>query len=762
VRTDPAARPLLTVKQAVPPVRDDVVRRERLLGELAGASARLVVVVAPAGWGKTVLLSHWASTVPDSTRLAWVTLDETDDEPVRFWRYVLTAWEHASDELSLTPLLAMLGGADPVELAVPLLVNELAAADTRHVLVLDDYHAISDSRIHEAVEFLVTYLPANASLVIASRADPPLPLARLRAKGDLAEFRAHDLRFTPVEAEGLVTSVAGPLEPAVVEAVCERTEGWAAGLQLAALRIRGSTDPHRTALAIRGDDRNVNDYLLSEVLGSLDEASRDLLVRCSPLVTLSGDLCDVALGTTGSVEVLARLEREHLFVARTDDGSTSFRCHRLVRDAFHSELRRRGDSEERAVLRRVAQWLLDGDRPDEAVQHLVLAAEQERVAALLRDYPEPRFFGAGSAALYLTAGESLPDRLVDPALAISLAYAAGLVGHRSRVSHWLDQCERQLAADSTVPGWTSVEAAMACMRSQFVVLDSESASAVELARRSTELETDPSTRGYIDARMALGGSYVLDGRFQEARDVLRIAWKERDGAWSGSSHRALEALTPPQAALVAGLLSLCLVELDQTADLDRLLEQLQPVVTEIEQQWGQAPPRFLAPLRMAAGRHACSQGDAAAAARMLEDACALAEMSPRPTTLVLALAYLAEARLAAGDRPAALAALAKARDVLRDEDISHVGITQLEEVQLRVGTDAVRSAQRRGDLIEPLTDREVSVLRALRGTATQREIGSALFLSVNTVKTYTKSLYRKLDVGSRGDAVSVARDLGLI
>jgi len=612
------------------------------------------------------------------------------------------------------------------------------------------------------VEFMVTYLPASASLVVASRADPPLPMARLRAKGDLVELRAHDLCFTPAEAEGLVESVAGRLEPAVVEAVCERTEGWAAGLQLAALRIRGSTDPHRTALAIRGDDRNVNDYLISEVFGSLDGASRDLLVRCSPLVTLSGPLCDVALGTTGSAAVLAHLEREHLFVARTDDDSTSFRCHRLLRDAFRSELRRRGDSEERAVLCRVAEWLLDGDRPDEAVQHLVLAAEHERVAALLLDYPQPRFFGAGSAALYLKAGESLPTRLVDPTLAISLAYAAGLVGHRTRASHWLDQCERQLTADSTVPGWSSAEAALACLRSQFVVLDSDSASAVELAQRSTDLETDPSTRGYIEARMALGGSYVLDGRLQDAHDLLWTAWKERDGGWSASSRRAFEALTPPQAVLVAGLLSLCMVQLRRTAHLDRLLEQLHPLATEVEQEWGQAPTRFLAPLRLAIGRHAYEQGAPTAAARILEDACALAELSPRPTVLVLALAFLADARLAAGDRPAAQAALARARDVVRDEDISHVGISQLEEAQMRAGTDAVRSAQRRGTLMEPLTDREISVLRALQGTATQREIGSALFLSVNTVKTYTKSLYRKLDVSSRHDAVGAARGLGLL
>ena len=210
VTSDRPARPLLTVKQVIPPVRAGAVPRERLQRQLRLAETRLTVVVAPAGWGKTSLLSGWAADADEQRRIAWVSLDESDDEPVRFWSYVLTALHGASDEISAGPLQALDGaGIAPIDLALPMLLNELAASAVPHVLVLDDYHVLTDPRIHEAVEFLVTYLPASLRLVIAGRTDPPLPIARLRARGDLTELRAAQLRFSPDEAAALVSAVSG-------------------------------------------------------------------------------------------------------------------------------------------------------------------------------------------------------------------------------------------------------------------------------------------------------------------------------------------------------------------------------------------------------------------------------------------------------------------------------------------------------------------------------------------------------------------------
>ena len=313
--SDRPMRPLLTVKQLIPPVRPGAVPRPALEQRLRGGDTGLTIVVAPAGWGKTSLLSSWASNPGERVRVAWVSLDESDDEPTRFWTYVLTALRGASDEVSPAALEALaVAGADPVDLALPILLNELAASSVPHVLVLDDFHVLGNARIHEGVEFLVTYLPASLRLVVAGRADPPLPIARLRARGELTELRAADLRLSRDEAAALVSTVSGTdLDDAEAAEVWERTEGWAAGLQLAGLARRGSGGPRVPAL-VRGDDRHLLDYFTAEVLPAITPEQRDLLVRAAPLERLSGSLCDAALQVTGSAEVLAALDRADLFL----------------------------------------------------------------------------------------------------------------------------------------------------------------------------------------------------------------------------------------------------------------------------------------------------------------------------------------------------------------------------------------------------------------------------------------------------------------
>ncbi|MEV6630450.1 hypothetical protein AB0M54_06835 [Actinoplanes sp. NPDC051470] len=317
--SDRLTGPLLAVKHAVPPMRPGAVDRPRLDLHLRAASTRLTLVAAPAGWGKTSLLSRWAADPGPDVAVAWVSLDEGDDEPVRFWRYVLTAL-HAAGAIGPAALEAVVApGTDPVDLALPMLLNELAESSARHVLVLDDYHVLTDTRIHEGLEFLLGYLPPALRLVVAGRADPPLPLARLRARGELTEVRADDLRFTPAEAADLVTAVSGgPPGDLTAESAWRRTEGWAAGLQLVGLALRKG---------VAAGDRHVLDYLASEVLPSLDPDQRDLLVATAPLERLSGVLCDAALCTTGSARILDSLHRADLFVTALDAGHEWYRCH---------------------------------------------------------------------------------------------------------------------------------------------------------------------------------------------------------------------------------------------------------------------------------------------------------------------------------------------------------------------------------------------------------------------------------------------------
>ena len=292
--------------------------------------------MAPAGWGKTTLLSHWAHDPAETRGIVWVSLDEADDDPVRFWTYVLTALQRDVPGLGPAALGALsTPGLEPVDLALPTLLNELAALDTRHVLVLDDYHLLGAADVHESVEFLLTYLPAALRVVIAGRSDPPLPLARLRARGELTELRAADLGFTADEAAALLTAVGDtPVDPPRRPLLRERTEGWAAGLQLAALKIRHAERPAEAAAPLDGGDRHILDYLSVEVVDRLAPEQRDLLVRTAVLERLSGPLCDAVLGRTGSTEVLDALDRADLFVTPLDPRREWYRCHRLFRDVL--------------------------------------------------------------------------------------------------------------------------------------------------------------------------------------------------------------------------------------------------------------------------------------------------------------------------------------------------------------------------------------------------------------------------------------------
>jgi LuxR family transcriptional regulator, maltose regulon positive regulatory protein len=564
--------PLLTVKQTIPPARAGLVARERLLGSLRAATTPLTVVVAPAGWGKTSLLGAWAADPGADVRVAWVSLDGGDDEQVRFWRYVLSALMRASEEVGSSAHDALdAQGAEPVDLALPVLLNELAASSTRHVIVLDDYHVLTDPRIHEAVEFLVTYLPASLRLVLACRADPPLPLARWRARGQLTELRAADLRFSVAEATALLASVAGELpDDGAATAAWERTEGWAAGLHLAGLAMRA-----HGPRVVRADDRHLLDYFTAEVLPALAPDQRDLLVRAAPLERLCGPLCDAALEVSGSAAVLDALERADLFVVPLDAERTWFRCHALLRDA----LRGGSAADAQDVLRRAAAWFAEHDRIDDAVAHLLRAGDTAAAAALLES-AERWFFARGAAAGYLVLGEQLPRSQVTPQLALVMAYAAATSGRLDRVTSWLDTCDAHIGPGTVIRDWHSATAAATMLRAVVGTPDSDTARAVELCRQVVALETAAGGAGHPIAAAALGSALARDGQFEEAAAVLLEVWPRRDHvAWS-----------PGVPLQLAGNLGLSLLELGR--DTDRFLREAGALADRAERDWARPRARW--------------------------------------------------------------------------------------------------------------------------------------------------------------------------
>jgi LuxR family maltose regulon positive regulatory protein len=641
-------------------------------------------------------------------------------------------------------------GMDPVGLALSLLLNALSGSEEAHALVLDDYHLITESLIHQNLEFLLSYLPPSLRVVVASRMDPPLPLARMRARGELFEIRADDLSCTAEEAAALVAAVTDrrDISASASAELLERTEGWPAGLHLAALSVRGSQDPDSTAAELRGDERHVLDYFSAEIIPGLRHDERNLLVRCSLLERLSGPLCDAVMQVHGSEQVLERLGRAHLFVSELGGGW--YRCHRLFRDVLTRELTKDAGADRSQLLGRAAEWFLEHGLLEEALEHHLLAGNHAEALDLV--LMRGRWFMEhGSYAALAAYAERLAEQVSDAGLFLMLAGMSGLSGDSRGCARWLQAAEPLIrAGEGTLPGWQSLRAASDATAARFV-LYGDTEAALRTARRAVELEDSPTGYGYSIARQALAGALLGAGQTTEAVSMLRDCWRS-------PLRSELPALFLLQ---LAGQLALALAEAGDVEGMRRLSAEVADAAASAEQAWGEGAAAAVAGLRLGEAR-ALMASAPAAAIPALERAVELAEDWGRNAVIVVALASLAAAQWGQGDRSAARLSLARAREAVETGGARPATIHQLDLLEARIGRAVTRSAVAGGHLHEPLTDRELSILRALRGPLSAREIGAEMYLSINTVKSYTKSLYRKLGVVTRADAVRRGHELGLI
>src|SRR5712691_7540433 len=362
------------------------VAREAILERLVwDEPRRLTLIDAPAGWGKTTVLAEWAADAREQRPFAWFAVDRADNDPVRFWGYAIEALRTLEPSLGSASLAALgVSGTNPVDVVLPPLINELAGLDRRVVLVLEDYHLIQSPDVHVGVSFLIEHLPATLELAIATRLDPPLPLPRLRARGEMLELRTAELRFDQEEAEELLRAALGEaLDDADVERLVMRTEGWASGLYLAALSLAGRDDASAFIEAFAGDDRQIVDYLGGEVLDGLDAETRGFLLRTSILERLSGPLCDHLLEAGDSARRLLEIERANLFLVPLDARREWYRYHHLFGDLLRHELERSGPETVRGLHRRAVEWLGVNGAVDEAIRHALAAGDDEDAARLV-------------------------------------------------------------------------------------------------------------------------------------------------------------------------------------------------------------------------------------------------------------------------------------------------------------------------------------------------------------------------------------------
>jgi LuxR family transcriptional regulator, maltose regulon positive regulatory protein len=454
--------PVLATKLFAPARRPQLVGRPILterLGTTLDAGHRLTLVSAPAGFGKTTLLSDWLTDLDQregETRVGWLSLDDGDNDLTRFMAHLVAALQSA--ELDVDPSVLESLSAAPATVALTPLVNDLARAGEQEpgkqwIVVLDDYHAIGASEVHEAVTFLLDHLPDQLHLVIATRSDPPLPLARLRSRGQLSELRAADLRFTSAEAGEFLNRVMGlELTAAEVDALEDRTEGWIAGLQLAALSLRGVDDRDEVAgfiSAFTGSNRFVIDYLADEVLARQTPQVRDFLLRTAILDRLHGPLCDAVTGGIDGTRTLADLERGNLFVVPLDTERSWYRYHHLFADVLQARLLAERPQQVRDLHERASGWFADRGLVVDAVRHALAAEDFERARYLMEEgLPEMR--RTRQDGQLLAWMRSLPPPVVrrSPVLSLVAAWSQLMSGNLDAVEPWLDYAEAALAAGS--------------------------------------------------------------------------------------------------------------------------------------------------------------------------------------------------------------------------------------------------------------------------------------------------------------------------
>ena len=380
------ANPLVETKLYLPMPRRRLVTRPRLSGRLSrGSDARLILISAPAGFGKTTLLTAWLAAMDTETRsVAWLSLDESDRQPATFWTYVITALQTAVPGIGADTLTLLQSAQPPIETILAAVLNELAATPNAIDLVLDDYHLVDGPDLRAGMVFLLEHLPPHVHLVISSRADPLLPLARLRARGELVEVRAADLRFTPEEVAAYLNDVIGlDLTAQDIDALEGRTEGWIAALQLAALSMQGRTDIGAFIAGFAGDDRYIVDYLVEEVLQRQTQQVRTFLLRTCLLDRLNGALCDAVTGEPGGKATLESLDRANLFLVPLDDNRHWYRYHHLFADMLQAHLSDERAEEVIELHRRASQWYDQNGQPSPAVRHAVAAGDIERAADLV-------------------------------------------------------------------------------------------------------------------------------------------------------------------------------------------------------------------------------------------------------------------------------------------------------------------------------------------------------------------------------------------
>lgn len=737
---------VLEAKLDRPRVRSEHVPRPDLLAVLGRGSRRLTLIAAPPGFGKTTLLAQWAAAEDGST-IAWLSVDADDNDPARFFTYLVAAMRRVEPALGGRALAALRGpGAAIVAVVLPTLLNDLAGLDHDVALVLDDYHAITNPQIHEALAYLIAHAPVGFSLVVATREDPPLPLGRMRASGDLAELRADELRFSDEETTAFLGDALGlELSDADIERLQARTEGWPAALYLAALSLRGRPDAGALIERFSGDDRYLVDYLTTEVLARQPPELRSFLLRTSILGRFCGPLCDVVADQTNSAALLEELEHSNLLLVPLDMKREWYRYHHLFGELLQHELAAADPVALPALHRSASAWYRDAGLIVDAAHHARAAGDLDSAIELVARHYE-FFVDRGELATVMHWLHALPEPIA--AQDWLICFAAGVVsahaGEFDEAERWLGLAER--APPRTRYGQEPA-GPLAALAGYLRLLRGDIGGTVANARRALTAVPAADPLWALGPQMVLAAGLWWTREGSEAKAILQSATRTARAAGIEATVvyalgiRAALALDE-QDEIAAKALAREAIELMHKAELD-------------EHPWA-------AMAHVVHGTLLGRGGELAAASEEIERGIVFGERLGAWQLIAYASLALAEVRQRQHQPTAARRLLTRVRDLLESIPDPGDGLSRLERTEKALRLRTTRARDAASAPFWELSQREMEVLRLLPSQLSQREIAAQLYVSFNTIRTHTRVIFQKLGVTSRAEAVARARELGLL
>ena len=720
---------LLATKLYVPLRRPGAVPRPRLTEKLQSGlnqPGSFVLLSGPAGFGKTTLLSEYADQV--KLPVAWVSLDGGDNDPSRFWRYLIAACQTVDPEIGAAAGGA-LGSAQPVpsDTVPTILINDLACLDRELVLILDDFHAIQDESIQEGFAFLVEHAPANLHLIISTRVDPPWPLARYRARNQLIELRADDLRFTPTEAADFLNQVMGiSLSKEDVAVLEKRTEGWIAGLQLAALSMQGRRDISGFVQSFAGSHVYVAEYLVEEVLQRQPGDLQAFFLKTSILERLSAGLCEAVTGRRDAGDVLAALYRENLFITSLDDEGLWFRYHQLFGDLLEIRLQSTFSADEVAILHRsAADWYDQHGDLAGAVNHALAAKDFDGAARRIGENAY-QMMTRGELATLMRWTEALPSELIwrHPPIVITRIWVLALAGAALQVEPLLKQAETQFEEDRESPISRELAGFAAAIRAFFAMMVGGDERALGLAERAESLLPESSVHARWLLPYTLGAAYRGQGRYEKAAEAFASQ------ARMGEEHDNLVVWGTGVTAVA--LVRRAQGHLNETGEicrqaLDRLAER------------GAGEFGSLAKLEVPLVEVLCEQNKLEEASSRLAGVMSRLRSWPMPTDRLHAQLALIELQEAQDDLRGALETLQKAKDLRASGSVlkNLARSLDLAEIRLALKCGNIENAEHLLDALEPgtsrwveLRDEELILLARLRLTQGRLEEADRILSSL--------------------------------